>query len=158
MSFKKERQPENKGKTNFKKVQIPFCGHRKGHSPHSTPIGSLYSLLFVVKSVHTLFGPACLYSYSVIMVSGLWLFIVTSAHTLLGPVGCTTHLHLPYNTSTHMLCTQLLCKCCTWISSTDVHLKFSPAAVHSWTVYNCTLISASLAFHTIVQNQFSDVR
>ena len=132
-----------------------LCGHRKGHSPHSTPMGSLYTLLFVVTSAHTLLGPtslysysvimlsvtsahtllgpASLYSYSVIMLSGLWLFIVTSACTLLGPVCCVliyTYLILPK----HFLCTH-----CAWISSTTVHLYFSPASVHSWTVLNCTV-------------------
>ena len=39
---------------------------------------------------------------------------------------------------------------CAWISSTAVHLYFSPVSVHSGTVYttalyNCTLASASLA-------------
>ena len=94
-----------------------LCGHRKGHSPHSTPLGSLYTLLFVVTSAHTLLGPTSfysysvimlsvtsahtllgpvsLYSYSVIMLSGLWLFIVTSAGFLL-----CTYIHLPYITKT----------------------------------------------------------
>ena len=72
-----------------------LCGHRKGHSPHSTPLGSLYTLLFVVTSAHTLLGPVSLYSYSVIMLSGLWLFIVTSAGFLL-----CTYIHLPYITKT----------------------------------------------------------
>jgi hypothetical protein len=30
-----------------------FCGHRKGHSPLTTPIGSVYTLLFVVTSADT---------------------------------------------------------------------------------------------------------
>ena len=83
-------------------------GHRKGHSPFSTPIGSVYTLLFVVESADTLLGPfilmlrlvdqtLCLdqlYSCTVIMLSSLCTpvqhFVVTSAHTLLGPVCCTT--------------------------------------------------------------------
>ena len=32
-----------------------------------------------------------------------------------------------------------LCTHCAWISSTTLHLYFSPASVHSWTVYNCTV-------------------
>jgi hypothetical protein len=34
-----------------------LCGHRKGHSPSLTTIGSLYTLFFVVTSAHTLLGP-----------------------------------------------------------------------------------------------------
>ena len=35
-------------------TKIPnfLCGHHKGHSPFSTPIGSVYTLLFVVTSAH----------------------------------------------------------------------------------------------------------
>jgi hypothetical protein len=56
-----------------------------------------------------------------------------------------------------------LCTHCAWISSTAVHLYFSPDCVPSQTVYattlyNCTLRSASLASHTILQNWFTDVR
>jgi hypothetical protein len=34
-----------------------LCGHRKGHSPCFNPIGSMYTLLFVITSLHTLLGP-----------------------------------------------------------------------------------------------------
>jgi hypothetical protein len=34
-----------------------LCRHRKGHSPFSTPIVSVYTLLLVVQSAHTLFAP-----------------------------------------------------------------------------------------------------
>ena len=34
-----------------------LCGHRKGHSPCLTLIGSVYTLRFIVSSAHTLLGP-----------------------------------------------------------------------------------------------------
>ena len=34
-----------------------LCRHRKGHSLFLTPIGSVYTLFFVVMSAHTLLGP-----------------------------------------------------------------------------------------------------
>ena len=37
---------------NYKNSKF-LCGHRKGHSPFSTPIGSVCTLLFVVTSAHT---------------------------------------------------------------------------------------------------------
>jgi hypothetical protein len=85
-----------------------LCGHRKGHSPFLTPIWSVYTLLLVFTSAHTLLGPfilmlrlvdrtLCLdqlYSCTIIMLSSLCTpvryFVVTSAHTLLGPGCCTT--------------------------------------------------------------------
>ena len=41
------------------KIQNFLCGHSKGHSPFLYPIGSVYTLLFVVMSAHTLLGSVC---------------------------------------------------------------------------------------------------
>ena len=92
------------------RIKIPnfLCGHRKGHSPFLTPIGSVYTLHFFITSAHTLLCPfiimlrlvdhtLCLdqlYSCTVIMLSRpctpVRHFVVTSAHTLLRPVCCLT--------------------------------------------------------------------
>ena len=114
-------------------LKIPnfLCGHRKGHSLFSTPIGSVYTLLFVVTSAQTLLVPfihmlrlvdqtLCsdqLYSCTVIMLSSLYTpvqhFVVTSAHTLLDPVCCTTCQYL-HTLVVHTLCLDQL-YCCTFI-------------------------------------------
>ena len=89
-------------------LQIPLRTLQRPLPAFNPNRACVHFIFVVVISAHTLLGPASLYSYSVIMLSGLWLFIVTSARTLLGPVCCVliyTYLILPK----HFLCT-LYCK------------------------------------------------
>jgi hypothetical protein len=108
-------------------------------------IWSVYILLLLVTSAHTLFGHFILmlrlvelYSCIVIMLSSL---CTPVRHTL-----CLAQVAVQLDTTyTHSWCTH-----CAWISCTDVQLYFSPVSVHSGTVYttalyNCTLASASQA-------------
>ena len=62
----------------IKKYQISFSDTVKGHSPFSTQIGFVYTLLFVVTSAHTLLGHWNLYLFILIYTCG--------SNTLLGPV------------------------------------------------------------------------
>ena len=51
------RRPTTEDNLKVLKNSKFLCGHRKGHSPCLTPIWSLYTLLFVITSAHTLLGP-----------------------------------------------------------------------------------------------------
>ena len=136
------------------KISKFLCGHRKGHSPFLTLLGSVYTYLCVVTSAHTLLGPfililrliLCLdqlYSCTVILLSSVNLYdiLLLLVHAL-----CLAQFAVQIDTTyTHSWCTHFA-----WISCTATHLYFIPASVNSWTVYttslyNCTLASASLA-------------
>ena len=112
-----------------------------GHRPCLTPIWSLYALLFVITSAHTLLGPFIqLYSGN----------FIQSLYT------CTAFCHykcihfewlsLLYilTLATHSWCTHRA-----WISCTAVHTYFSPDSgnVYTTALYNCTLASASLGYN-----------
>ena len=89
--------------TTTTKISKFLCGHRKGHSPFFTPVGSMY-MHFVVIRAHTLLGPflvmliSCTAAqsnfYQDCVHACMAFNCYYSTHTLLGPVCCTTRLYL----------------------------------------------------------------
>ena len=121
-----------------------LCGHRKGHSPCLTPIWSLYTLLFVITSAHTLLGPFIqLYSGN----------FIQSLYT------CTAFCHykcihfewlsLLYTLTlaTHTCCAHtVLGSVVLMYIHTLVQSLFS-GNLYTTALYSCTLASASLGYN-----------
>ena len=131
------------GRLKYKNSKF-LCGYRKGHSPCLTPIGSLYTLLFVITSAHTLLGPFIqLYSGN----------FIQSLYT------CTAFCHykcihfewlsLLYilTLATHTCCAHtVLGSVVLMYIHTLVQSLFS-GNLYTTALYSCTLASASLGYN-----------